>query len=50
MVASAFARAFETFGVHVVGVGCGTSLFCIPAVEALHGEGVGWVDGGWMSL
>jgi hypothetical protein len=34
----------------VVGVRCGTSLFCIPAVEALHGEGVGWVDGGWMSL
>jgi hypothetical protein len=33
----------------VVGVGCGTSLFCIPAVEAFH-EGVGWEDGGRVSL
>jgi hypothetical protein len=34
----------------VVGVGRETSLFCILAVEALHGEGEGGVDGRWMGL
>jgi hypothetical protein len=28
----------------------GHPLFCIPAVEALHGEGGGWVVRYWVSL